>query len=99
MSYMKPDADGRQYIYMDVKGRVIQSLPSEPGYPKVVYTPGEPQSVNEAMAVMSAMGDFLESNGVKVSLGRNWKFKRALRFNGRTWFDICNLLHIARYGK
>lgn len=98
MSYMKPDGDGRQYIYMDIHGKVIQSLPSEPGYPKVIYEKN-PQSINEAMALMTAMGDFLESNGVKVTLGRNWKLQKALRFNGRTWFDICNLLHIARHGK
>jgi len=98
MSYMKPDGDGRQYIYMDISGKVIQSLPNEPGYPKVIYGQN-PQSINEAMALMSAMRDFLESNGVKVTLGRNWKFKKDLRFNGRTWFDINNLLHTLRYGK
>lgn len=97
MSYMKPDLDGRQYIYMDTSGRVIQSLPNEPGYPKVIYG-ANPQSINEAMALMTAMRDFLESNGVKVTLGRNWKLKKALRFNGRAWFDIQNILHLARGG-
>lgn len=92
---MKPGPDGRQYIYMDTNGKIIQSLPNEPGYPKVIYG-ANPQSINEAMALMTAMGDFLESNGVKVTLGRNWKLKKALRFNGRTWSDIHNILHLAR---
>lgn len=98
MSYMKPDADGRQYIYMDINGKVIQSLPSEPGYPKIIYSQN-PQSVNEAMALMTAMRDFLECNGVKVTLQRNWKLKKDLRFNGRSWYDISNLLYDRRYGK
>ena len=88
MSYIKPGVNSRQTIFMDVNGNVHQVLVDEPGTPKILYK-GDRQGVNEAMALMTALDDFLTSQGIEVSKTRKLlERERKLRFNGETWHEI-----------
>lgn len=85
MAYMRP-GDGKQYIFMDVYGDLHQTTPDGT---EVVYEEGVDADLKVAMALMTALHDFLESNDIEVRMSRKGLFgRRQLKFNDVTWFDI-----------